>query len=167
MISVDKTPFTMKKTIDTVLSAKRKRFLRNQPIYQTSARASEMGLYKVAKKLQCKLTLGLSKWLLEAGYGDIENNLSFREDWFCLLNRSPLPSLVAFAHDDQDNLYAYDPKKDTIYFIAADNSGYARLADDFCTFLNELIKRDYDLPTWRDSFTLEKFDTAETQQAAG
>lgn len=158
----------MKKTIDTVLSAKRKRFLSRKPIYQTSARASEMGLFKVAQQLECKLTLGLSKWLLEAGYGDIDGNLSFREDWFCLVSHPPLSSLVAFAHDNLDNIYAYDPKDDVIYFIAADNSGYARLADDFCSFLNEMIKRDYDLLSWRDSLTLEKFDTtALPQQAAG
>ena len=158
----------MKKTIDTVLTAKRKRFLRRKPIYQTSARASEMGLFRVARQLDCKLTLGLSKWLLEAGDGDIESSLSFREDWFCLLSHPPLSGLVVFAHDNLDNLYAYDPEDDTIYFIAAGNSGYARLADDFCAFLNELIRRDYNLAAWRDSLTLEKFDAPDAaQQAAG
>lgn len=158
----------MKKTIDTVLTAKRKRLLRRKPIYRTSARASEMGLFRVAKQLDCKLTLGLSKWLLEAGYGDIEDSLSFREDWFCLISHPPLPSLVVFAHDNADNLYAYDPKDDAIYFIAADNGGYAHLADDFCAFLQELIRRDYNLAAWRGSLTLEKFDAPDAaQQAAG
>lgn len=157
----------MKKTIDTVLSAKRKRFLSRKPIYQTSARASEMGLFRIARQLDCKLTLGLSKWLLEAGYGDIENSLSFREDWFCLVSHPPLPSLVAFAHDDADNIYAYDPKDDTIYFIAADNGGYARLSDDFQKFLEELIRRDYKVAEWRDSLQLDAFEqTPEIRQSA-
>lgn len=147
----------MKEIIDTVLSAKRKRLLRNQPIYQTSKRVSEMDLYRVALKLNCKLTLGLSKWLLAAGYGDIEHSLSFREDWFCLIGPGPLNGNVAFAHDDQDNLYAYDPQHSTIYFINQKQNGYARLADDFCSFMRELAQRDYNLAGWRDSLTLQPF----------
>lgn len=151
----------MKKTIDTILSAKRKRFLRSQPIYQTTARVSEMDLFRVARNLNCKLTVGLSKWLLSAGYGDIENSLSFREDWFCLINHPPLPNLVAFAHDNLDNLYAYNPKDGSIYFVGNNEAGYARLADDFIAFLQELAQRDYDLAGWREGLTLERYEPAQ------
>lgn len=147
----------MKEIIDTILFGKRKRFLRSQPIYQTSARVSEMDLFRVARKLDCRLTIGLSKWLLSAGYGDIENTLSFREDWFCLIGHGPLSGDVAFAHDNLDNLYAYDPKDGVIYFISSNDSGYARIADDFCSFLQGLVQRDYNLAAWRDSLTLQHF----------
>jgi hypothetical protein len=156
----------MKKTIDTILSAKRKRLLRSQPIYQTSRRASEMDLFRVARKLDCKLTVDLSKWLLTAGYGDIEHSLSFREDWFCLIDQGPLGGNVAFAHDNLDNLYAYDPRNGSIYFISHDGAGYARLAASFCEFLQELVKRDYDLAAWRNSLALERLDTPGSAQAA-
>jgi hypothetical protein len=150
----------MKKLIDTILAGKRKRFLRRQAIYQTSARVSEMDLFRVARRLDCKLTVDLSKWLLSAGYGIIENSLSFREDWFCLLDDGPLKGDVAFARDNQDNIYAYDPGDGAIYFIGSNNNGYARLADDFCSFLRELVKRNYDLAAWRDSLTLQHFGAA-------
>jgi hypothetical protein len=154
----------MKKLIDTVLADKRKRFLIKKPIYQTSSRVSEMDLFRIAKKLDCKLSVGLSKWLLSAGYGDIENTLSFREDWFCLLENGPLQGMVAFAQDNQENTYAYDPKDDAIYFVG--NDGFARMADDFREFLQELVKRKYNLAAWRDSLQLQQHGDSSTPQAA-
>ncbi|MBI1175114.1 MAG: hypothetical protein GC139_07585 [Sideroxydans sp.] len=153
----------MKKLIDTILSGKRKRFLRSRPIYQTSARVSEMDLLMIARKMECKLPLGLSKWLLAAGYGDIENSLSFRKDWFCLIGHGPLNGNLAFAQDELSNIYAYDPKDGVIYFISSDNRSYARMTDDFCSFLQELVQRDYNLAAWRDSLALQHYDTIDEQ----
>ena len=147
--------------IETILTGKRRRFLAKHPIYQTSSRATEMELFQIAQNLNCKLTPSLSKWLLTAGYGDIERSLSFRKDWFCLLRDGPLQSVVAFAHDDQDNIYAYDPEDGAIYFVSSSDKGYARLADDFCGFLQELIKRNYDLATWRNSLELQHHGTTD------
>ena len=147
--------------IDTILAGKRRRFLAKHPIYHTSSRATEMELFQIAQNLNCKLTPGLSKWLLTAGYGDIEHSLSFRKDAFCLLSDGPLQGVVVFAHDDQDNIYAYDPEDGAIYFVSSSDKGYARLTDDFCGFLQELVKRDYDLATWRDSLTLQQSGAAD------
>lgn len=156
----------MKKTIDTILAAKRKRFLRSQPIYQTTSRVTEMDLFQIARTLDAKLNVGLSKWLLTAGYGDIEDSLSFRKDMFCLIGQGPLSGHVAFARDKQDNIYAYSPKDGTIYFIASDNRGYARMADDFIAFLQELALRDYNLAAWRDGLKLEHHDSTPAANAA-
>jgi len=154
----------MKKLIDTILADKRKRFLVKKPIYQTSSRVNEMDLFRIAKKLDCKLSVGLSKWLLTAGYGDIEQSLSFREDWFCLLENGPLKGKVAFAQDDKGNTYAYDPKDGAIYFVGQD--GYARMADDFNEFLQELVNRRYNLAEWRDSLELAHYSASANPQAA-
>ena len=154
----------MKKLIDTILADKRKRFLIKKPVYQTSSRVSEMDLFRIAKKLDCKLSVGLSKWLLSAGYGDIENSLSFREEWFCLLEDGPLKGKVVFAQDDKANTYAYDPKDGAIYFISKD--GFARLANSFTEFLNELVKRNYNLAAWRDSLQLQHHNDSTKPQAA-
>ena len=154
----------MKKLIDTVLTDKRKRFLIKKPIYQTSSRVNEMDLFRIAKKLDCKLSVGLSKWLLTAGYGDIEQSLSFREDWFCLLENGPLQGKVAFAQDNKENTYAYDPKDGAIYFVG--QGGYARMTDDFNQFLEELVKRKYDLAGWRDSLQLQHYGDSTNPQAA-
>ena len=154
----------MKKLIDTILADKRRRFLIKKPIYQTSSRVSEMDLFRIAKKLDCKLSVGLSKWLLSAGYGDIENTLSFREDWFCLLENGPLQGKVAFAQDDKENTYAYDPKDGAIYFVS--QNGFARMADNFREFLQELIKRNYNLAAWRDSLQLQHHNDSTKPQAA-
>ena len=154
----------MKKLIDTILADKRKRFLIKKPIYQTSSRVNEMDLFRIAKKLDCKLSVGLSKWLLTAGYGDIEQSLSFREDWFCLLENGPLQGKVAFAQDNKENTYAYDPKDGAIYFVG--QGGYARMTDDFNQFLEELVKRKYDLAGWRDSLQLQHYGDSTNPQAA-
>ena len=158
----------MKELIDTILTGKRRRFLRSKPIYETTARVSEMELLQIAQKLDCKMALGLSKWLLTAGYGDIEKSLSFRRDCFCLLGDGPLKGNVVFAHDELNNNYAYDPTHGTIYFVDI-SGGYARLADDFISFLAELVQRDYNLTAWRDGLQLQRHNAADhsvSRQAA-
>lgn len=158
----------MKELIDIILTGKRRRFLRSKPIYETTSRVSEMELFQIAQKLDCKMALGLSKWLLTAGYGKIEQSLSFHRDWFCLLDNAPLKGYVAFAQDDLNNIYAYDPDSGAIYFINV-NGHYARLSDDFSLFLKELVERDYNLAAWRDSLELQRpepTDASSSQQAA-
>jgi hypothetical protein len=149
----------MKKLIDTILTGKRRRFLRSRPIYETTSRVTEMELLQIAQKLDCKMALGLSKWLLSAGYGNLEQSLSFHRDWFCLLDNGPLQGNVAFAHDDMNNIYAYDPRDSAIYFVNI-NGDYARLADDFTAFMQELVRRDYNLAEWRNSLTLQHHEAA-------
>lgn len=140
----------------TILSAKRRRFLRSRPVFERYAPVSEAELFRLATGLNFKFALGLSKWLLLAGYGDIDETLSFREGCFSVIDGEPLCGLVSFAKDIIGNRYAFNPKDGGIYHISPPEQVATRMSDDFPSFLQELIRRDYQLQEWVDSISSAK-----------
>lgn len=145
----------MQDIIKTILAAKRKSFLSSKPIFRFHAPAAEMDLFMTARKLNCKMTNGLSRWLRTAGYGDINETLMFRSDFFSLITEGTLKGHVTFARDELGNTYAFNPKDGSIYLIDHLGESYANIANDFLGFLEELIKRNYDLPQWRESLVAQ------------
>jgi hypothetical protein len=148
----------MQNTIKTILSAKRKAFLTSKPIFHFHAPATEMDLFMTARRLDCKLIVGLSQWLRAAGYGDINDTLIFRDDYFSTITQGALSGYVAFARDEAGNAYAFKPQDGSIYFVSGHENGYAQIAADFHTFLQELIRRNYNLPEWRESLAITRDD---------
>lgn len=146
----------MDEIVKTILAAKRKRFLRSRPVFERAAPVSEAELFRLATGLNFRFPLGLSRWLLRAGYGDIDETLSFREDQFSVVNEGPLNGLVLFAQDASGNHYAFNPEDGSIYFIKSAEQGVARISDDFAAFLQELIRRDYKLEEWVASLPASK-----------
>lgn len=141
----------MQNTIKTILAAKRRSFLHSKPIFRFHAPAAEMDLFMTARKLNIKMTSGLSRWLRTAGYGDINETLQFRDDYFSLITAGALSGCVTFARDELGNTYAFSQKDGSIYFVDRHGEAYARMANDFLAFMEELIRRDYDLPHWREA----------------
>jgi hypothetical protein len=143
----------MDKIAKTILSAKRRKFLRSRPVFERHAPVSEAELFRLATALNFKFALGLSKWLLLAGYGDIDETLSFREEWFSIIEGA---GHVSFAQDIVGNRYAFNPKDGSIYYIGHPERVAVRVSDDFPSFLQELIRRDYRLKEWMDSISTKK-----------
>jgi len=139
-----------------ILSAKRRRFLRSRPVFERFAPVSEEELFRLATELNFKFALGLSKWLLLAGYGDIDETLSFRKDCFSVIDDEPLNGHVSFAKDTFGNRYAFNPKDGSIYYIGPPAQAVARISDNFSSFLQELIRRDYQLKEWVGSIPTTK-----------
>ena len=139
-----------------ILSAKRKRFLRSRPVFERVAPVSEAELFRVARGLNFRFPLGLSKWLLMAGYGDIDQTLGFRENLFSVIDGEPLSGHVAFAQDVSGNRYAFNPQDGSVYYIKSPDLAVARISDDFPSFLRELARRDYQLQEWMASLPTEK-----------
>jgi hypothetical protein len=144
---------SMQDTVKIILAAKRKHFLQSKPIFHFFAPAAEMDLFMIARKLNFKLSVNLSRWLRAAGYGDINDTLIFRNDFFSTIGEGTLAGCVTFARDELGNSYAFSQKDGGIYFVDRYGDTYARMADDFLPFLQELIRRNYDLPQWRDNLT--------------
>ncbi len=144
----------MQNTIKTILSAKRKSFLSSKPIFHHYAPATEMNLFMTARKLDCKLMVGLCQWLRAAGYGDINDTLIFRDEYFSTITQGALTGYITFARDEVGNAYAFKPREEAIYFISAHEHAYAPMADSFLAFLQELIRRDYNLAQWRESLKM-------------
>jgi len=149
----------MQNTIKTILSARRKSFLSSKPIFHFYAPATEMDLFMTARRLDCKMAVSLCQWLRAAGYGDINDTLIFRDEYFAPISHGALTGYITFAHDEAGNAYAFKPGDGGIYFISAHEAGYARMANDFRDFLQELIQRDYNLPQWRETLKLTRDDS--------
>ncbi len=147
----------MQETVKTILSAKRWHRLHRTPVFQHVADTTEMELFMIAKRLDCKLTIGLSKWLRTAGYGDINGTLFFREDCFDTIRHGTLAGYVLFARDELGHRYAFNPVDGAVYYVDQQHHAYARLSNDFMSFLNELIRRDYDLAAWRSSLVVQNY----------
>jgi hypothetical protein len=139
----------MDEFIKTILSAKRRRFLLSQPIFERSAPVTEAELFHLAVRLNFKFALDLSRWLRQAGFGDIDKALSFREDYFAVLDGEPFAGRVSFAQDASGNRYAFSQKDGGIYCVRANQT--TKIADSFSAFMQELIRRDYHLQEWVDS----------------
>ena len=146
----------MEEIAKIILSAKRRRFLLNRPIYKHHQSTSEAELFRMATALNFKFTLGLSKWLRLAGYGDIDDALIFREEYFSKIDGGPLGSLVSFAKDSAANIFAFSEIDGTIYFIHQPDMTKIRLSDSFTLFFQELIQRDYQLKDWISNLYREK-----------
>jgi len=140
----------------TILSAKRRRLLRNRPVFKRFAPVSEAELFRLATGLNFKFTPGLSKWLRQAGYGDIDEVLSFREECFSVINGGGLDGCISFARDIAGNRYAFSPKDGGIYFICDSKPAVVRVSDVFSSFLQELIRRDFQLNEWMGSISIAK-----------
>ncbi len=141
----------MHDTIKTILAARRKHFLHSKPVFRFFAPATEMELFMTARTLNCRFALNLSQWLRAAGYGDINDTLIFRSDYFALIAEGALAGCVTFARDELGNSYAFSQQNGAIYFIDRQGESYARMAEDFLAFLEELVRRDYNLAHWRDT----------------
>lgn len=152
----------MQNTIKTILSAKRRSFLTAKSIFHYHAPATEMDLFMTARRLDCKLVVDLCQWLRAAGYGEINEMLIFRDEYFSTITQGALTGFVTFAHDEVGNAYAFKPNDGGIYFSSMHESAYARMADDFHSFLQELIHRDYNLAEWRESLQLTPDDDSQT-----
>jgi len=138
----------MDEIVKIILLAKRRRFLLNRPIYKLHHSTSEAGLFRLATELNFKFALGLSKWLRLAGYGDIDESLTFREEYFSKIDGGSLGILVTFARDPAGNQFAFSLNDGTIYLIHHPDLLKVRLSDSFISFLQELIRRDYQLHDW-------------------
>lgn len=140
----------------TVLSAHRKRLFRSKPVYVAYSKVSSDELENLQSRLGSTLPLTLRQWLVTAGYGDIDDQLSFREEWFSCLNTGELKGSICFAQDILGNFYVYD-RPGRIYFLSRSEATYAPMVKDFLEFFEELIRRDYKLIEWTDTLDAQKY----------
>jgi hypothetical protein len=133
-----------------ILAARRKRFLFSRPVFKKNSEVSEAELFHLATRLDFIFIIDLSKWLLQAGYGEIDEALVFHENKFSKIDWEPLQGFVTFAASSSGHQIAFNPEDGSIYSIFAPRHEFARIADDFPSFLQDLVRHDYKLKEWMD-----------------
>ena len=139
-----------------ILHARRKRLFGSKPIFESYAPATDIA--NVEARIGMSLPKTLRAWLEAAGYGDINGVLSFRSEWFSLIDRGELKGHVMFAQDILGNFYAFAPADGTVHFICRSAPEYAVLAKHFGAFLEELEQRDFQLEGWTDSLKPQRYE---------
>jgi hypothetical protein len=141
----------------TVLSASRKGLLRRKPIFKPYATTSSDELSKLEEEIGTPIPSDLRKWLLAVGYGDIDEELSFRRDWFARIESGELKGSARFAQDILGNFYAFD-SSGRIYYLCRSEPVFAEISKGFLEFVDELARRDYKLVDWVGTLETQKYE---------
>ena len=137
-----------------MLNARRKGWLHTRPLFDPFESVGESEIEQAELRAGEQLPADLKAWLLAVGYGDIDEKLSFRRDWFHKIEDGRLAGSVTFAQDELGNLYAFDPNDGSIFFLSRSSPEYARLASHFRAFMEELERRDFRLEEWTKTLSL-------------
>ena len=148
----------MQALVERILARTRKKWLRTRPLFQPFKPVDPLDLGLAEGKVGASLPDDLKVWLLSAGYGDVDEVLSFRHDWFHTITKGHLHGAVIFAQDDRGNFYAYARNEPGVHFFARSSPEYAKIAPSFKAFMEELEHRDFKLNKWMDSLTLMPYD---------
>lgn len=133
--------------VKTMREANRKGFFRQKPIFKQYATLSHNELRDLQIEIGVQLPHDLGNWLVELGYGDIDEKISFRKEWFTAIKSGQLTGGVLFAQDELGNFYAFD-SSGRIYYLSRSQPVFAVMSNSFLEFMKELMRRDYELEDW-------------------
>jgi hypothetical protein len=132
-------------------SATQKTLFGRKPMWRKHASTSAEEMRQVGVKLQLELPNELVQFLVEFGFGDIDDELSFRKEWLRKLEVSPLAGHLMFGQDERGNFYTADPQMGAIHFMSRSEPGYCRLASNFGEFLEEAAARGFKMAEWAEA----------------
>jgi hypothetical protein len=142
----------------TVLSASRKGLFRQRPIFRAHAKLSSGELPALEERIRVALPGDLRDWLLTVGYGDLDEQLSFRDEWFAPIESGQLAGGAIFAQDILGNFYAFDRSLAQVYYLSRSERAFALIASSFLEFMKELVHRDYKLVDWTNTLKTTRYD---------
>ena len=148
----------MREIAERLLSRIKKGWLKSKPLFEHWRAVTENDIALAEQKVGVALPNDLRAWLLFVGYGDINEDLSFRFEWLKPVESGELRGAVMFAQDTLGNFYAWSPPDERIVFFSRSESKYAVLARDFRTFMEKLERRDYDVLTWVKTLAGQPYD---------
>jgi len=148
----------MQALADRIVSKTRKDWLRTRPVFRPFKPVDLLEVERVETKVGARLPEDLRAWLQAVGYGDVDDVLSFRYDWFHTIDQGHRKGAVIFAQDELGNFYAFTPEDGAIHFFARSSPEYVTVAPTFQAFMEELERRDFKLLQWMDSLALVPYD---------
>lgn len=141
----------------TVLAASRKGLFRRKPVFKRHGMTSSSELSKLQRDIGTLLPRDLCDWLLAVGYGDIDDEVSFRREWMASIDSGQLKGGGRFAQDILGNFYAFDASG-RIFFLSRSEPVFAALSEGFLEFIEELIRRDYKLVDWVNTLETHEYE---------
>ena len=148
----------MEALANRILSGRRKRLIGSKPLFERYRAVSASDLRQLEDQLGIQLPEALRQWLLLVGYGDVSEDLSFRAEWFSVVENGALKSNVIFAQDILGNFYSFDPQDGKVFFFSRSTPEYAVVARDFRSFMEELERREFKIIDWMDKLPLLPYE---------
>lgn len=142
---------------NTVLSASRKGLFRRKPVFRLYMTTSAAELSRLEEETGISLPKDLREWLLAVGYGDIDEELSFRKEWIASIESGLLKGGGRFAQDISGNFYAFD-NDGRIFYLSRSEAVFAEMSNNFEEFVRELIYRDYKIENWVNTLKTERYE---------
>jgi hypothetical protein len=131
--------------------ATRPSWLGRRPVWRPHASTSLEELRQVGLRLQIAIPQDLVQLLLELGFGDIHEELSFRKEWLTKVQTGPLVGHLIFAQDERGSFYTADPESGAIHFLSRSEFGYCRLASHFTHFLEQAAAHEFKVMAWAEA----------------
>jgi hypothetical protein len=141
----------------TLIAASRKSFFKKKPMFELYEQTSLSELNSLALQLGVELPSDLRWWLNALGYGDINEELSFRQDWFAIIETGQLKGGVRFAQDILGNFYAFD-SSGVVYYLSRSEPVFAALSVNFQGFIRDLASRDFKVVDWVNSLETHRYE---------
>jgi hypothetical protein len=142
-----------------LLAKTRKQWFKSVPIFGPHARVSDADLVAVEQKVAAVLPADFKSWLLLVGYGAIDDEICFGSNWFRRVEVEKVEAVIFFAQDALGNYCAFSTVDESVLFFWRSEPRYARLANNFLEFMEELERRDYKLSDWADALEGVSFDS--------
>jgi hypothetical protein len=141
----------------TVQSATRKKFFRQKPVFTPYKAVSLNELEAIERRIGIAMPSDLRRWLQALGYGDVDEELSFRQEWFFAMERGELKGGALFAQDPQGNFFGFDIHG-RIYFFSRSAPFFSMISESFSGFIEELVRRDYKVRDWVDTLAAQRYE---------
>lgn len=144
----------MQAITELILVKTRKRLFRDRPLFAPHRPVSRAEIDRVEDFIGTNLPEDMVAWFLRAGYGDIDEVLSFRSEWFDKIEIEQLGLVTIFAQDNLGDFYAFRHSDSYICFLSRSETEFALVAPSFQAFMVELEKRDFKLTEWMDELPI-------------
>lgn len=148
----------MREITERILHKTRSKWFRVRPIFEPFQPVDASEIERIEIKVGCALPHELKAWLLAVGYGDVDEVLSFRYEWFHVIDKGHLTGSVIFAQDNLGSFYAYSGENGNIHYFERSSANYATVAPNFGVFMEQLEQRDFKLSEWMDTLELLPYE---------
>ena len=145
----------MKKLTARLLETKKKKPFRARPVYESRRVASEEGLAAVEAEHGVRFPEDLRHWLLAAGFGEFRDEMLIDPCWFNVIEEGDAKGHFIFAQDGLGNFYSFPADGNGIYILSRRTPEWARVADTFKQFLEDLEQRDFEVCNWTMTLPLQ------------
>jgi hypothetical protein len=148
----------MRALVDRLLAARRKGWLGTRPVFESYRPVTPEQLAALEAAEGVEFPTHFKEFLFAAGFGDVDEELSFRAEWCKPVENGTLKGAVLFAQDTLGNFYGFVPKGGGIVFFSRSEPGYAIVSPSFPDFMEELERRHYKILDWMQTLALDPYE---------